>query len=124
MFSKLLSFLAFVLLIPGSVFAGGAGAPGSADFTFFGDALTQISGLINQLVPVLVAIALVFFLWGVVTFILSAGDEEARSIGKHKMVWGIIALFVIVSVWGLVSLLNEITGVEQGGGFSMPETGL
>jgi hypothetical protein len=107
---------------------GLVGAQGAADSTvnlnFFDDALGQIANLINQLVPLLIALALVFFLWGVVTFILAAGDEDARSAGKSKMFWGIIALFVIVSVWGLVGLLNEITGVDQGGGFDQPETGL
>lgn len=103
---------------------GGGGTSGNVNLTFFDDALQQIAGLINQIVPLLIAIALVFFLWGVVTFILAADDEDARKAGRSKMIWGIVALFVIVSVWGLVGFLNEITGIEQGGGFDQPSTGL
>ena len=40
-------------------------------------------------------------------FILAAGSEEGRKEGRNIMIWGIIALFVIVSVWGLVQVLNN-----------------
>lgn len=111
------------ILLPVVACAQGAD-PSGVNFSFFDSALGQVAGLINQLVPILIALALVFFLWGVVTFILAAGDEDARSAGKQKMIWGILGLFVIVSVWGLVGLLNEITGVQQGAGFQQLETGL
>ncbi len=114
------------LVAPGVALGGGGAGPdaGSVNLSFFGDAFGQIAGLINQLIPLLIAVALLLFIWGMITFILAAGDEDARRTGRHKMVWSIIALFVIVSVWGLVGLLNQITGVEQGTGFIQPETGL
>ncbi len=100
------------LLAPFLVLAGGGGA--ATDLSFFTELLNQIGELIGLLVPILIALALVFFLWGLVVFIMNSGDESARDEGKKKMIWGIIALFVIVSVWGLVALLNQITGVSQG----------
>ncbi len=48
-----------------------------------------------------------FFFWGVVLFILNAGNEEKRTSGKQKMLWGIIALFVIFSVWGIIAILQS-----------------
>lgn len=108
-------------LAPLAAFAGGGS---SADLGFFDDLIQQIGDLINLLVPILIALALVFFLWGLVTFIWNSGDESARDEGKKKMIWGIIALFIIVSVWGLVQLLNQLTGVEQGATFDEVETGL
>jgi len=59
----------------------------------------------NYVIPVLFAIALVVFLWGVVQYITAGGDEEKRKSGKQTMIWGIVGLFVMVAVWGLVNLL-------------------
>jgi hypothetical protein len=55
------------------------------------------------------------------TFIYASGNEDAIEGGKRKMIWGILALFTIVSVWGLVALLVEITGVQQGAQVTVPD---
>ncbi len=50
---------------------------------------------------------MVLFLWGALKFILNAGEEEKRNQGKQFMLWGIIALAVMISVWGLVNIVTE-----------------
>lgn len=67
----------------------------------------SIIGILGQLVAIIIALALVFFLWGVAKFILNAGDPAERAKGKQVMVWGIIALFVMVSVWGIVNFMQD-----------------
>ena len=81
---------------------------------YFATALTQIQGIISTLLPIVVALALLFFFWGLAKFILAAGDEAAKEEGKRIMIWGVVALFVMVSVWGLVYFLGNIVGVGQG----------
>ena len=54
----------------------------------------------------LIGLAVVFFLVGVVKFMFSAGDVEKRKEGRTMMIYGIIGLFVMVSVWGLVGILT------------------
>jgi cobalamin biosynthesis protein CobD/CbiB len=49
-----------------------------------------------------------FFLWGMAVFILNAGNEDKRKEGKQRMFWGIIILVVMVSIWGIVSLLASV----------------
>lgn len=71
------------------------------------------SDIINALIPVVVALALLVFFWGLVMFIFNQSNEEKRGKGKDIMIWGIIALFVMVSVWGLVNLLAETFNVGQ-----------
>jgi hypothetical protein len=56
------------------------------------------------LVPLAFTLALVFFFWGVAQYILKSGSEKDE--GKKIMVWGVIALFVMSSVWGIVSMLQ------------------
>jgi succinate dehydrogenase/fumarate reductase cytochrome b subunit len=84
------------------------------DFGYFTSAITNIGNIINLLLPITVAAALLFFFYGLAKFVLNAGDEDARSEAKQMMIWGVVALFVMVSVWGLVSFLGSIVGVGQG----------
>ena len=67
--------------------------------------------LINKfLVPILATLALVLFVWGIVQYVVNADNEEAREQGKKVILWGIIGLFSMVGVWGLVSLLISTLG--------------
>jgi hypothetical protein len=53
------------------------------------------------------------FVWGVVKFFFINADEEAkRAQGKQYMIWGIIALAVMLSIWGLVSILGATFGIK------------
>lgn len=59
------------------------------------------------LILVIMALALIFFLWGMLVFILNAGSEEKRKEGKQRMIWGIIALSIIVGIGGIILLLQN-----------------
>lgn len=72
------------------------------------DLINALSGLIDTLIAILVALALAVFIWGLVKFIWRlGGDEEEVKEGKKLMVWGIVALFVMLSVWGIVIFMQE-----------------
>ena len=68
--------------------------------------LGTILAILGRIVPILFGLALIYFLWGLAKFILNAGDASAQKEGRDIMVWGIIALFVMVAVWGLVRVLQ------------------
>ena len=72
--------------------------------------------LLQDAVPILVSLALLFFFWGMANFILHAGNTEERKKGRDVMVWGLIALFVILSVAGLVAVLQMSVFGDPGGG--------
>jgi len=74
--------------------------------------LGKVKSWMTLLLPIMVGVALIVFIWGLITFIAKAGDETARTEGKQRMVWGIIAMFVIVSIWGLVTFIRIATGVN------------
>ncbi len=78
------------------------------------------SGIINVingiLVPVLLAIAFIVFLWGVYKyFILGATEEKSRENGRQFVLWGVIGFVVILSVWGLVGIVGNAFGLSPGG---------
>ena len=84
------------------------------------DLLSNLQSWVNSLIPILMTLALAAFFWGLVKYIMSAGDEEKASSGKGIMIWGVIALFVMVSIWGLTGFLSETLGLGTG---SAPEAG-
>lgn len=90
--------------------------------TYLSGILSLITNLIQTATPIVIGLAMLFFLYGLMRFVLAAGNEDAKDTGKRIMIWGIIALFVMVSVWGLVQLLNQETGVAAGGGATLPST--
>lgn len=82
--------------------------------------LRSIGRLIDIALPIIVAIALLAFFWGLVKFIFAGADED-KAAGKRLMIWGIVALFVMVSVWGLVRFVGGALSIEQGGTINLPE---
>ncbi|MFA6552050.1 MAG: hypothetical protein WCT19_00945 [Candidatus Paceibacterota bacterium] len=68
-------------------------------------AANTVVGVINIVVMVLVAIAVFWVIWGAFQFVLAAGDEEKRKEGKNKILYGIIGIFIMLSVYGLVNIL-------------------
>jgi len=81
--------------------------------------ITKVQGWVNSLTPLIVALALLAFFWGLAKFIFS-GAAEDQTQGKNIMIWGIIALFVMVSVWGIVRAIGDTLDIEQGGGIEVP----
>ena len=70
--------------------------------------------LIFKVVPVLVSLALLVFVWGLAKFIFRlGGDEKAVTEGKNLMAWGLIALFVMVSIWGILRFAYGEFGFTQ-----------
>ncbi len=86
--------------------------------------VTDIQTLVQYTIPIAVALAVLFFFWGLAQYILSSGDEAARKDGRGKMLWGVIALFVIVSIWGIVGFIGGILGIGQGGTAPVPGVNL
>ena len=73
--------------------------------------------LLDSVVPLLMALAVVVFIYGVIQYMINANDSAKREEGRNFMIWGIVALFVITSIWGLVKLLAGTFGI----GFALPQ---
>ncbi len=83
--------------------------------------LRTFGDLINTATPIVVALALLAFFWGLAMYIWGdKGEEGAGGNGRNLMIWGIIGLFVMVSVWGLVNVLATTFSIDQGSGPLLP----
>ena len=69
---------------------------------------TVVSSVINPLIYLMFAVALLFFVWGVVDMIRQADNESARSKGKLHIIWGLIGLAIMFSVFGLVNIIKDV----------------
>jgi len=72
--------------------------------------LCKISEILNAIIPVLIALGVVYFVWGVISYVIGS-DEEAKKKGRDRIIYGIIGLAVIIAVWGLVRILTNTFGV-------------
>ena len=87
--------------------------------TYFETLLSQIGNILNMALPLIIAAAVVYFVYGIARYVMS-GDDDAKAAAKGKIIYGIIGLFVMISVWGLVRLLANITGVNNGANNTAP----
>ncbi|MDP1689857.1 MAG: hypothetical protein Q8L52_01495 [bacterium] len=80
---------------------------------YIGSGSTGFIGLLNTVVvPVIFALAFLVFVYGVVNyFFLGTGEEKKREEGKQFVLWGVVGLVVLFSVWGFVNLLLSTLGI-------------
>lgn len=85
------------------------------------DFVGQIVTLLNTATGVLVAAALVAFLYGAAYNMLKAGERGGTAL-RQFLVWGVIILFVMVSIWGILNVLQQ-TLFGSGGNGGTPTSG-
>ena len=95
-------------------------ASAQADLGNIQGLLESVGSLVEIALPIVVGIALLGFFWGLVKFIFAQGNEESKADAKKIMLWGIIALFVMVSVWGPVRFIGTALDIEEGGEIEIP----
>jgi hypothetical protein len=69
-----------------------------------------VDNIFSPLYKLVAAIAGVYFLFGVAKFIYDMNDPEKKNFGKSHLLWGTIGLFIIVSIGGILPLMNSILG--------------
>lgn len=79
------------------------------------DANTLILNIVyiirDLLIPITVSLAILVFMWGLLKYVISR-DDESRKESRAIIVNGIIIIFVMVSVWGIVLLFIELFGID------------
>lgn len=108
--------LASVVSVPALAFA--ATNIGTLDFK--GLVAYILEDFIKPVTVVILSLAVVYFLWNIAEIIRASKKGEELADLKNKALWGVVAIFVMVSMWGLVSILvNTLvpgSGIPVGGG--------
>jgi uncharacterized membrane protein len=69
--------------------------------------------IVNPAIALLFGLAAVVFIYGLVVYILNADDQEARSTGQKHMVYGILGMVIMVSAFGLITLILDTFGISD-----------
>ena len=80
-----------------------------------GGMLVTILALVSAVLPVLISLAVVVFVWGVISYVIGA-DEEAKKKGRDKIIYGLIGLVVIFAMWGLIAIIAQTFQIGVGSG--------
>ena len=82
---KLISLLGLAFVFsPVLALAQGLGTSGSSstcstNVQNIGDVICRIGSILNSIIPVLIVLGVVYFVWGVVSYVM-ASEEEAKKI--------------------------------------------
>ena len=87
----------------------------------FSALIGSVLSIISILIPILFALAFLVFFWGLSKFILHSGNEADVTKGKNYMLWGILALFLLVSSLAIVNFLRGELGFPTNVGYLLPE---
>lgn len=89
-----------------------------AQNTGAGSTLSNLTGFVQQakviidlLIPMAFALAIIYFFYGVAKYIGKAGDPKEAAAGKSIMIYGVIAIAVMASLYGIIAYLQNTVGV-------------
>ncbi len=86
-----------------------------------GGIVATLRSIFNTIVPLLMVVAMSAFLWGIVKYIMAAGDEEKRKDAKGIIIYGILGMFVLVAFWGIILIVTSTFGISTGGTITPPQ---
>ncbi|MFA6257002.1 MAG: hypothetical protein WCT29_01705 [Candidatus Paceibacterota bacterium] len=70
------------------------------------------SEIINPLILFLFALAIVFFLYGILEFLMNQESEEAKSTGRNHMIWGILGITIMLGVWTIMNIILNTLNIN------------
>ncbi|MDE2071161.1 MAG: hypothetical protein KGI70_00265 [Patescibacteria group bacterium] len=82
-----------------------------------------VGNILNALIPLLIALTLVVFFYGLYKYALNPGGGGGKEGGGNtKLLWGgLVALFIMVSVWGIIRIAQNTFGVNNSAPITIPQ---
>ena len=69
--------------------------------------------IINPLITLMFAAALVYFLYGVFEFYLNSGSAESRETGQKHIMYGLLGMFIMFGVYAILAVIQRTLGVSN-----------
>ncbi|MDE1975074.1 MAG: hypothetical protein KGI49_00990 [Patescibacteria group bacterium] len=81
------------------------------DAATFGKVLDPIiTNVVNPIVELMFAVALLAFAYGVLQVVMNSADSEAHAKGKASIFWGIVGMFIMFSALGIIHIIAGTVG--------------
>ncbi len=98
------------ILITASTIAGATPLVAFATDTNVFDILAIIARVLSVVTPILVALAVVYFIWQIIQYTLS-GDDKKKAEAKKNIPTALVGLFIMVAFWGILTVVSNTFGV-------------
>ncbi len=113
--SGCLSCIVYLVSYLFSPLAAFAQTPSPPDFTVFEpttpisfiSVAAQFRDIANKVIPFLIGLAIMLMVYGIFRYVAAAGDSEKIAEGRKTIIYGIVAIFLMLSFWGLVLVINK-----------------
>jgi hypothetical protein len=69
--------------------------------------------ILNPVITLGFIVATIVFFYGIVQFIWGADEDKTRDDGKRSIVWGIVGLVVMFSVYGIIKFVLYTFGLQD-----------
>ena len=73
--------------------------------------IARIISIGNAIIGLLIAFAVIWIIIAVIRFIMASGDDRADK--RSSILWGVVGLAIILSIWGLVALLRNTFNLDN-----------
>lgn len=70
------------------------------------------SMIINPLILFLFALAVVYFLYGVLEFLMNQENQEKKTTGKSHMLWGVVGITIMIGVWAIMGMIINTFNIQ------------
>jgi len=70
-----------------------------------------VGAIIDPLVLLIFSAGVFLFTWGLVVFLMNSDNPEGRKTGVSHMLWGIVGIFIMATVFGIISIVTETFGL-------------
>ncbi len=84
--------------------------------TFAGDFKAAVSVIISysqKITNALIGITLAFFFWGIFMMLSSGNNASVKEAAKQRVMWGIVILFILMSLWSILAFLKNTTNLVE-----------
>ena len=92
----------------------------AAEFTIE-SIIKKTTGLVQSVVVLVFVFAIVVFAWGIVKMISAAGNTEKLKQAKGIIWWGIIGMFVLATIGGIIAFLQSEIGLKPNESITPPQ---
>lgn len=73
----------------------------------------RLTDIVKNLIPITFSFALAVFFWGLARYLFNSDSEESKAEGRRIMTGGIVALFIMSSLWGIVMFVAKDLGLDK-----------
>ncbi len=91
------------------------------DATLVKSVLINVLVLSNNLIFILINLAFIVLGWGIIKLISAGGDTKKVSDAKGILTWGIIGIFVLASMYGIIFFIKQYIGIPNNPVIQVPK---